>query len=108
MRCNLNSVNSWHTWSPNSRWLAFISKETSPYTQIYLTHIDPEGNDSPPVLLHRFNRPNFAVNVPEFVNIPSGGIQRIDFERQAKAGDGGRQSSITGFFRNDTYLGFVE
>jgi len=77
MHCNLNIVNSWHTWSPNSRWLAFVSKEISPYTKLYLTHIDEEGNDSPPVLLGRLNKPDYAVNVPEFVNIPPGGIESI-------------------------------
>lgn len=77
MRCNRGRVNSWHTWSPNGKWLAFVSKENSPYTELFLTHIDDNGKDSPPILLQRFNKPGYAINVPEFANIPSGGIQRI-------------------------------
>ena len=77
MNCNLSRLNSWHTWSPNSRWLAFVSKESSAYTELFLTHIDENGNDSPPILIGRFNKTNFAINVPEFADIPSGGIQQI-------------------------------
>ena len=32
MSCNLSRVNSWHTWSPNSKWLAFVSKENTAFT----------------------------------------------------------------------------
>ena len=77
MRSNLSRVNSWHTWSPNSKWLAFVSKENSPYTELFLTHIDDNGNDSPPVLLARFNKPGYAINVPEFANIPPMGIHQM-------------------------------
>jgi hypothetical protein len=77
MNCNLDRLNSWHTWSPNSRWLAFVSKENSAYTELFLTHIDEKGNDSPPILIERFNKANFAINVPEFANIPVGGIRQI-------------------------------
>jgi len=77
MRCNLSRVNSWHTWSPNSKWLAFVSKNNSPYTELFLTHIDGNGNDSPPILLARFNKPGYAINVPEFANIPPAGIHQI-------------------------------
>ncbi|MDB4444283.1 hypothetical protein N9174_02990 [bacterium] len=81
MNCNLSRVNSWHTWSPNSRWLAFVSKENTPYTELFLTHIDDKGNDSPPVLLSRFNKQGYAINVPEFANIPSGSIRKITLKR---------------------------
>jgi hypothetical protein len=77
MQCNRSRLNSWHTWSPNSRWLAFVSKENMPYTELYLTHIDEHGNDSVPVRISRFNKPGFAINVPEFANIRPGGIKKI-------------------------------
>lgn len=47
MNCNTSLMNSWHSFSPNGRWLAFSSKTRSPYTQLMLTHIDADGNDSP-------------------------------------------------------------
>lgn len=60
-------MNSWHSWSSNSRWLVFSSKENSAYTQLFLTRIDEQGNDSPPVLLEQFTSPDRAANIPEFV-----------------------------------------
>jgi len=70
MRCNLpGKMNSWHSWSPNGRWLVFASKANGPYTQLWLTHVDAEGNDAPPVLLERFTAPDRAANIPEFVNV---------------------------------------
>ena len=32
MRCNMSRLNSWHSWSPNGRWLVFSSKLYGPYT----------------------------------------------------------------------------
>ncbi len=69
MRCNTPLMNSWHSFSPNGRWMVFSSKSRSPYTQMYLTHIDQDGNDSPPILIEDSTAANRAVNLPEFVNI---------------------------------------
>ena len=77
MRCNTPLMNSWHSFSPNRRWLVFSSKARSPYTQMYLTHIDEQGDDSPAILIERSTASNRAVNLPEFVNIPQDGIVAI-------------------------------
>jgi Flp pilus assembly protein TadD len=45
---------------------------------MYLTHIDAEGNDSPAILVENSTAANRAVNLPEFVNIPPGGLLRIE------------------------------
>ncbi len=66
MKCNTEKMNSWHSWSPNSRWLVFSSKIRGPYTQLYLTHIDENGNDSPPVFLENMAFETRAANIPEF------------------------------------------
>ena len=78
MRCNTPLMNSWHSFSPNGRWLVFSSKSRSPYTQMFLTHVDGEGNDSPPILIDNATAANRAVNLPEFVNIPADGMTKID------------------------------
>jgi len=39
--------------------------------------VDENGIDAPPVRLSRFNDPQLAVNVPEFVNIRPEALQRI-------------------------------
>ena len=77
MTCTRTLFNSWHSWSPNGRWLLFSSKVNTPFTEIFVTHIDENGNDSPPVLLSRFSDPEFAANVPEFVNISADALDRI-------------------------------
>ena len=66
MNCNQSKMNSWHSWSPNGKWMVFSSKNKGPYTQLYLTHIDEQGNDSPAVLLENLVFSNKAANIPEF------------------------------------------
>ncbi|HSY01156.1 MAG TPA: tetratricopeptide repeat protein [Acidobacteriaceae bacterium] len=75
---NLAVMNSWHTFSPNGHWLAFSSKTPSLYTELYLTHIDADGNASPAILVENATASNRAVNIPEFVNVRPGGFERID------------------------------
>jgi len=77
MRANTPRMNSWHSFSPNGRWLVFSSKARSPYTQMYLTHIDSEGNDSPAILIDNATAANRAVNIPEFVNVAPDGLRQI-------------------------------
>jgi tetratricopeptide (TPR) repeat protein len=77
MRSNTPRMNSWHSFSPNGRWLVFSSKSRSPYTQMYLTHIDADGHDSPPILVENATAANRAVNIPEFVNIAPDGLRQI-------------------------------
>jgi Flp pilus assembly protein TadD len=78
LNCNMSRMNSWHSFSPNGRWLVFSSKARTGYTQMYLTHIDEQGNDSPAILIENATAANRAVNIPEFANIPPGGLERID------------------------------
>jgi Tol biopolymer transport system component len=74
MRCNTPVMSSWHSFSPNGRWLVFSSKGRGPYTQMYLTHLDENGNDTPAILIENATAANRAVNIPEFVNVPRGGL----------------------------------
>jgi Flp pilus assembly protein TadD len=78
MNCNTSLMNSWHSFSPNGRWLAFSSKSRSLYTQLMLTHIDADGNDTPAILVDNTTAANRAVNIPEFVNVPPDGLEKID------------------------------
>jgi Flp pilus assembly protein TadD len=80
LNCNTSRMNSWHTFSPNGHWLAFSSKGRSAFTQLFLTHIDADGNDSPAILVDDMTAANRAVNIPEFVNIPADGMEHINPE----------------------------
>src|ERR1017187_3047378 len=77
MKCNTSLMNSWHSFSPSGRWMVFSSKARSPYTQLYLTHLDKDGNDSPPILIEDTTAANRAANIPEFVNIPPDGFAKL-------------------------------
>jgi tetratricopeptide (TPR) repeat protein len=77
LRANTSRMNSWHSWSPNGKWLVFSSKAHSPYTQLFLTHIDEQGDSSPAVLLEHFTSSDRAANIPEFVNTAPTAIAKI-------------------------------
>ena len=82
MKCNLDLMNSWHSWSPNSRWLVFASKGFSPFTQMFLTHIDEDGSDSPAILVPYSTADNRAVNIPEFLGSGADSIVSISTPTQ--------------------------
>ncbi len=92
MNCNNSLMNSKHSWSPNSKWLVFSSKVNGAYTDLFLTHIDENGNDTPSVYLSSFTSTGRARNIPEFVNIKPDGIKQIyesfvDYYSYARKGD---------------------
>jgi Flp pilus assembly protein TadD len=102
LNANMSPMNSWHSWSPNGRWLVFSSKSRGPYTKMYLTHIDEQGNDSPAILVDNTTAANRAVNLPEFVNIPPDGMVKIDtpavdmyrqFDHAAELGEKGQDAA---------------
>jgi tetratricopeptide (TPR) repeat protein len=78
MRCNTPLMNSWHSFSPNGRWMVFSSKCNTPYTQMFLTHLDEDGRDSPAILIPNSTAANRAVNLPEFANIDYEELANID------------------------------
>ncbi len=77
LRANTPRMNSWHSWSSNGRWLVFSSKANTAYTQLFLTHIDEDGESTPPVVLERFTGDDRAANIPEFVPLPADAIAKI-------------------------------
>jgi dipeptidyl aminopeptidase/acylaminoacyl peptidase len=78
MRCNTEGkMASWHSIAPGGRWMVFSSKADGPYTRLWLTHLDTEGNDTPAVLLENFVAADKAANIPEFLNISPDKLKRI-------------------------------
>lgn len=69
MESNLPQMNSWHSWSPNGKWIVFVSKAFSIYSDLFLTHVNEDGSSSVPVLLQNSKRPDCATNYPEFMNV---------------------------------------
>lgn len=75
---------------------------------MYLTHIDEHGNDSPEILIEKATAANRAVNLPEFVNIPPGGIVAIStpavdmykkFDQAAELGEKGEYEAAIAEWR---------
>jgi hypothetical protein len=79
LECNVDyAMDSWHSWSSNSRWLLFASKrDDGVFARIYLTEIDKNGHASPPVKLPVRDDPMMCFNVPEFLNYN----KKIDYKR---------------------------
>lgn len=114
MTANTPRMNSWHSFSPNGKWLVFSSKSRSPYTEMFLTHLDANGNDSPPVLVENATAANRAVNIPEFVNITPDGLMKMDapavesyrlFDEAFKLAEKGQHEAAIEAWRNVLKVG---
>lgn len=73
---NSESSESWHSWSSNSRWIAFSSKRGGGvFTRCYLSYIDESGKAHKPLMLPQAD-PEFyesflnTVSVPELLTGP--------------------------------------
>jgi hypothetical protein len=73
---NSDYAEAWHSWSSNSRWIAFSSKrEGGVFTRTFLSHVDADGQASKPFVLPQ-RSPSFydscycVYNMPELVAGP--------------------------------------
>ncbi len=82
LECNVDyAMDSWHSWSLNSRWLLFATKrDDGIFARIYITEIDENGHASPPVKLPLKSEPMMCFNVPEFLRYN----KEIDHKRLLK------------------------
>lgn len=71
---NSSDVDSYHSWSSNSRFLVFSSRRVDGlYTRLYMTYIDENGVEHKPFILPQRNPRRFyeglmfSYNIPEFV-----------------------------------------
>jgi tetratricopeptide (TPR) repeat protein len=85
--------------------MVFSSKTHTPYTQMFLTHIDAEGNDSPALLIENATAINRAVNLPEFVNVPYDSFQGIDVPAVEHARQFNRGTSLAAQGRHADAVG---
>jgi hypothetical protein len=70
---NSPDVESYHSWSSNSRWLVFSSRRLDGlYTRPFIAHIDAAGHAAKPFLLPQKNTDYYdwlmqSYNIPEFI-----------------------------------------
>lgn len=90
---NSDDVESYHSWSSNSRWLVFSSRrDDGLYTKPYFSYIDSEGNAHKPFLLPQknprkyYDSQMYAYNIPEFVSgeVEINGSEIASFARESK------------------------
>ncbi|MHB8897164.1 MAG: TolB family protein [Thermoguttaceae bacterium] len=68
---------SWHSWSSNSRWIAFASKRTDGlFARIYISFVDESGQAHKPLVLPQedptfYDRLTKTYNVPELAPQPA-------------------------------------
>ncbi len=73
---NSPDVESYHSWSGNSRWFVFSSRRGDGlFTRPYLVYVDERGRCGKPFLLPQaspdyYERSLFAFNVPDFIRTP--------------------------------------
>jgi hypothetical protein len=73
---NSDESESWHSWSSNSRWIAFSSKRgNGTFTRTYLSYVDPNGVAHTPLLLPQKDPTHYdsclwTYSVPEFATGP--------------------------------------
>ena len=73
---NSDASESWHSWSSNSRWIAFSSKrKTGSFTRSYISYVDPSGKVHKPILLPQkdptyYDSCLWTFSVPELVTEP--------------------------------------
>ena len=73
---NSDRSESWHSWSSNSRWIAFSSKRLGePFTRCFFSYVNESGTAHKPLLMPQED-PEFyhsslkTVSVPEFTTGP--------------------------------------
>lgn len=67
---NSNDVESYHSWSSNSRWVVFSSRRIDGlYTRPFFAHVDKNGNAGKPFLLPQKD-PDFYLGLMKSYNIP--------------------------------------
>lgn len=78
---NSPDVESYHSWSSNSRWVVFSSRRIDGlYTRPFITYIDEEGRAHRPFLMPQddvvyYRRLMKSYNVPELVRGPVGTLE---------------------------------
>ena len=76
LESNSEASESWHSWSSNSRWIAFSSKRGSGvFTRTYISYVDPSGKVHKPFVLPQKDPTHYdsclwTYSVPELVSEP--------------------------------------
>ena len=93
---NSSNVESYHSWSSNSRWFVFSSRrENGLYTAPYIAYFSPDGQSGKPFLLPQVSADYYdltlrSFNIPELVKGPI----RMDRQELIRISKYGKPTSI--------------
>jgi len=96
LEVNSDESESWHSWSSNSRWIAFSSKRgNGTFTRTYLSYVDPNGVAHKPLLLPQkdptyYDSCLWTYSVPELTLEPV----RVAKENLGRVVRGSRQVNV--------------
>lgn len=88
-QANSDDVDSYHSWSSNSRWFVFSSRRIDGlYTRPYLCYLGADGQPSKPFVLPQedpdyYTRSLFSFNIPELIRgeVPVDTYELVQFTR---------------------------
>ena len=79
LSANSSDVESYHSWSSNSRWLVFSSRrDDGLYTRPYFCYMDENGQAHKPFLLPQKDPKDFYASQMYSYNIPEFNLSPID------------------------------
>lgn len=93
---NSDNVESYHSWSSNSRWFVFSSRrDDGLYTRLYICHVDEQGRTGKPFLLPQesvdyYDNLLFSFNVPELIK----GRIKVDTHKLIEISKYGKPGSL--------------
>jgi hypothetical protein len=96
LEVNSDESESWHSWSSNSRWIAFSSKrDNGTFTRTYISYVDPNGTAHKPLLLPQKDPTHYdsclwTYSVPELATEPV----KVTKENLGRVVRGSRQVNV--------------
>jgi dipeptidyl aminopeptidase/acylaminoacyl peptidase len=96
LRINSDQSESWHSWSSNSRWIAFSSKKGNyVFTRTYLSYVDQAGNVYKPIVMPQKD-PSFYDSCLKTYSVPELIIQpvKVTGEKLGRVVRGSRKIAV--------------
>lgn len=87
-QANSDDVDSYHSWSENSRWMVFSSRRTNGlYTRPYIAYIDEKGNAHKSFLLPQKHPLAYYKQLMHSYNIPEFTIKKVEVNKHQIASE---------------------
>lgn len=83
---NSDDTESFHNWSPDSRWVVFSSRrDDGLFTRLYIAHISPDGRASKPFLLPQESPKEYYGRMMDSYNVPDFSVAEVKLDAKRAA-----------------------